>query len=544
MGKIALKNQPCGTGSCKSSDARQIYEDGSSFCFSCKTWRPVGYHNIKSASDPEQFDVVEGAPHNTKSILELPIRGLPDRNISESVCKFFGVRVGYNSEGEVDAHYYPYENDTKFKIRMLPKAFGWQGHSHKLFGIDKFNAGGKRLVITEGEIDALSVAQASLDRYKKIYPVVALSSAGGTKAVLEAREWIRSFDEVVLCVDPDEAGQRAKEEMIRYIGADKVKIVRLDVKDPNECLKKYGSEKLMVAIFEAGAYIPTGIISKEEIWEALSEANDKPAVPYPPCLEGLNTKIKGQRLNEIVLFISGTGCGKSTVLREIMLNDLAVTDAKIGIAALEETPRETALNLSGMHLERNPASQEISLADLKVGFDGVFGDDRIILMNHEGSFSDGTVLDNIEYMCLSGCRYIFIDHITILVAEGVENLTGNEAQDKMMADLGRLVKKYPVWIGLVSHLRKAASGGKSFEEGRMPSVDDIKGSGSIKQISYDIVAFARNTVAALEEERTRVKLCVLKARTTSLTGPVQGYRYVFPTGRLKAVDEDHFEDLM
>jgi hypothetical protein len=34
MGRIVEKNQPC--ESCGSSDAKQIYEDGSGFCFSCR----------------------------------------------------------------------------------------------------------------------------------------------------------------------------------------------------------------------------------------------------------------------------------------------------------------------------------------------------------------------------------------------------------------------------------------------------------------------------------------------------------------------------
>ena len=36
MGKIIVKNQPCLDKNCGSSDARQIYEDGTSFCFSCQ----------------------------------------------------------------------------------------------------------------------------------------------------------------------------------------------------------------------------------------------------------------------------------------------------------------------------------------------------------------------------------------------------------------------------------------------------------------------------------------------------------------------------
>ena len=174
-----------------------------------------------------------------------------------------------------------------------------------------------------------------------------------------------------------------------------------------------------------------------------------------------------------------------------------------------------------------------------IGFDSIFGGDRIVLLNHEGNFADGTILDKIEYMCLVGCKYIFIDHITILVSEGVADLTGNEAQDKMMNELSRIVQKHPVWIGLVSHLRKAPSGGKSFEEGKLPTLDDIKGSGSIKQISYDIIAFARNMAADSERDRNTIKVSVLKARTTGQTGPTRDLFYVFEKGRMiEAITED------
>jgi len=114
-------------------------------------------------------------------------------------------------------------------------------------------------------------------------------------------------------------------------------------------------------------------------------------------------------------------------------------------------------------------------------------------------------------------------------------LTGLEAQDKVMNDLLRLVKRYTdVWIGLVSHLRKVQSGTKSFEEGKLPSLDDIRGSGSIKQISFDIIAFARDMGAESEEIRNTILMTSLKSRFTGLTGKVEGLRYFSETGRLKA----------
>ena len=105
-----------------------------------------------------------------------------------------------------------------------------------------------------------------------------------------------------------------------------------------------------------------------------------------------------------------------------------------------------------------------------------------------------------------------------------------------MNDLLRLVKRHSVWIGLVSHLRKAPGGKQSFEEGKLPSIDDIRGSGSIKQISFDIISFARNLTAKDDKVRNTIKMRILKSRYTGLTGKVNGAYYNYDTGRLNGLD--------
>jgi len=257
-------------------------------------------------------------------------------------------------------------------------------------------------------------------------------------------------------------------------------------------------------------------------------------VPYPPFMTGLNEKLKGMRFGEITLWTSGTGSGKSTLLREIAVHLLQTTEDKVGIVSLEESPAETARKMAGMAINRNPAKEEISLDELKVGYDKLFGSDRVLVLDHQGSISDGSIMDFLEYMCLSGAKYIFVDHITILASEGAEGLTGNEAVDLIMNQLLRLVKKYNVWIGLISHLRKTDNKGKSFEEGKLPSLDDIRGSGSIKQISMDVIAFARDVGSDSHEERNTIVTKVLKCRYTGLTGPSGSLKYDFDTGRLSA----------
>jgi len=539
MGTVVVHNQPCPNTNCGSSDARQVYDDGASFCFSCHGWFGKIDGEIYVEEKKEQNKRM-----SIDEVKEFPSRGFRERGITKTITEFYDVRVSYGDNGEIDTHYYPYDGGSAYKIRKLPKVFSWINKSTALFGMDKFGAGGKRLIITEGEIDTLTMATASYDRYQKHYPIVGLSSSAMTKSLLENRDWVRSFDEVVLCFDNDDAGKKALEASIKIVGIDKVKIMSLPENDISDTFTKFSGARLMQCMFDASPFIPSGIISTDEIWKAIEERDKIPAVPYPACMNSINKKLKGMRLNEITLFISGTGSGKSSILREIMLHALLTTPDKIGIISLEETPAETGAKLSAIAISKNSAYEEIPLEELRIGFDSVFGDNRVVLLNHEGNFADGSIVDKIEYMSLVGCKYIFIDHITILVSEGISDLTGNEAQDKMMNELSRIVQKHPVWIGLVSHLRKAPSGGKSFEEGKLPTLDDIKGSGSIKQISYDIIAFARNMAAESETERNTIKMSVLKARTTGQTGPTKNLFYVHSQGRvIEEPYSDDFEEL-
>src|SRR5690606_38768159 len=110
-------------------------------------------------------------------------------------------------------------------------------------------------------------------------------------------------------------------------------------------------------------------------------------------------------------------------------------------------------------------------------------DERIMVLDHQGSVSDESLLDKIEQLALLGCTHIILDHITIAVSEGADGRSGNEAVDYVMSNLLKIVKKHNIWLGVISHLRKSGIMGPKFEEGELPTLDDIKGSGSIKQIS-------------------------------------------------------------
>lgn len=296
----------------------------------------------------------------------------------------------------------------------------------------------------------------------------------------------------------------------------------------------------MDCVFRATAYSPAGIVRGEEVWVHFKKRQDTVSLPYPSCLQGLNDRIDGMRLGDIVLFTSGTGSGKSTVIKEIVLEIKDKTPDMIGIISLEESVGDTAEKFIGMQMKKvGDDLKKASEKEKKKAFDAVFGDERIVLLDHQGSVSDDSLTDKIEQLAIIGCKYIILDHITIAVSEGANGKTGNEAIDSFMSDLLKIVKKHNVWLGVVSHLRK---GEKPFEEGNMPSMDDIKGSGSIKQVSFDIIAFCRNMVADDPIERNTIKLRVLKCRYNGNTGNAGCTKYNPKTGRLSFTNVIDFEN--
>ena len=111
MGKIIARHLKCLSDECGSSDARSVYEDGTSFCFSCQSWFPKQDGEDLSEMTSQPKATSKAAPNFFKKILtvdeikEYPIRGFRDRQITKEITEFFGVHVSYNDSGEVDTHY-------------------------------------------------------------------------------------------------------------------------------------------------------------------------------------------------------------------------------------------------------------------------------------------------------------------------------------------------------------------------------------------------------------------------------------------------------
>lgn len=516
---------------CGSSDANAVYSDGSTFCFSCRKSAPKG-----SEDTEVEFKVVQ-SQLTLDEIDALPVDTF--RGISKNVLYNCGVKVEYDENRNIVSHYYPLTHNNKvkaYKKRIVStKEFRVVGKLDVPQLFNQVNCGKrKNLVITEGEIDCLSLLE-MLTKAKAQFDVVSIvnGAQSARRNIASNLDFVNSYDKVFLAFDNDEPGIEASKDVAHVIKPGKAHIVNSIHKDANDALTKGLSDNYLQDVWGAKTYKPDNFVTGEKVWQAFKERTNTESVPYPDCIKGLNDKLLGMRLGEITLFTSGTGSGKSTVVKETILNLLEKTDTKIGLISLEESIGDTATRLIGMSLNKNIRfPKDISEEEARKGYEKVFGDERLILLDHQGSVQDSSLLERIEYLSALGCQYLILDHITIAVSEGAQGKSGNEAVDKVMSDLLKIVKRYNIHLTLISHLRKSSGDSKSFEEGRMASLDDIKGSGSIKQISFDIVTFARDMMAKEETERNVVKFAVLKSRFSGLTGHCGQAIYSNETGRL------------
>ena len=524
-----IKHTSC--ESCGSSDANAVYSDGSAFCFSCKKTQ------AKDTQDTEvDFSVIQ-TNLNLDEIESLPVDTF--RNISKSVLYNAGVKVEYDQDRNIISHYYPITINKKvkaYKKRIVAtKDFRVVGKAEVPELFNQSNCGRyKNLVITEGEIDCLSIIE-MLTKAKAKFDVVSIvnGAQSARRNIASNLDFINKYDKVFLAFDNDEPGIASANDAAHVIKPGKAHIVNSVYKDANDALCKEQSDNYLSSVWGSKVYKPDNFVSGEKIWDAFKERSTVKSVPYPNCLKGLNDKLFGMRLGEITLFTSGTGSGKSTVVKETILNLLDNTEDKVGLISLEESIGDTATKLIGMSINKNiRMPEDVTEEEARKGYEKVFGDERLILLDHQGSVADTSLLDRIEYLAALGCNYLILDHITIAVSEGVDGATGNEAVDKVMSSLLKIVKRYNIHLTLISHLRKSSGEGKSFEEGIMPNLDSIKGSGSIKQISFDIIGFARNMMASEKSDRNIVKFAVLKSRFSGDTGSAGQASYNVSTGRL------------
>ena len=162
--------------------------------------------------------------------------------------------------------------------------------------------------------------------------------------------------------------------------------------------------------------------------------------------------------------------------------------------------------------------------ELKIVYDCIYGDGNFVLYDHFGSIEGGNLLDKIRFLITGeGCDFVIFDHVSIAVS-GLDEAAGDERKciDRLMTNLRALIEETGAGIVVVSHLRKGDTKSTPFEQGGTISLDDLRGSGTLKQLPDMVLALERNQQAAKEDQKNLMKIRVLKNRFTGNTG-LAGY---------------------
>lgn len=460
--------------------------------------------------------------------MEVVYEALPARGISENTCKRF--KYGVAVDGPLQVAQY----GSAQKTRSADKEFRWvnrPSEGPELFGQSLWKSGGRQLVITEGEIDALSYAEATECKW----PVVSVPDGAGDapRAIKRNLEFVDGFDKVIFMFDMDDPGQEAAEECAALLPPGKAYIALLPLKDPNEILLNMGAGELYKTVFNAKAWRPDGIVEGVDLVDVVMTP---PAfgLSYPwTCLDGY---LYGQRTGEMTTWVAGTGIGKSQVVREVTYHLWKTHGERVGVIALEESNRDSAIGQISLELG---APLHLPDARERVGEDSIAKAAPEILKgfafyDHWGSVDADVLLPKIRYMAHTmGIRWFVLDHLSIMVSGSAAEGDERKRLDQLVTQIRSMLSELDIGLHIVSHLRKAS--GTPHEEGGQVSLQDIRSSGALGQMSNSVIALERNQQA--EDGTSNVTLIrVLKNRYAGLTGPVGALEYSHETNRMLEVE--------
>lgn len=520
---------------CGSENNLAIYDDNE-HCFTLG----CGYHKNynEDREIPDKHEVRHAADRHLTPVPVQDQIAIKDRGINAGAVNKYKVTVNTDPESRV-AHVYPYFDEDGAHVankvrRKGEKAFYWEGDMGRgtLFGQQIFPAGGKAITIVEGECDALAGFQLTGSRY----PCVSVKSASEAKRnCADNFEYLDSFDKIVVCMDNDEPGQKAAQQIAQLFAPGKVYLLKLEqCKDPNDYLVKGMEKEYINEWFRAPAYMPDGLRlgSDMGLLDEIINYKEPECIPYPWA--GLNQKLYGIRLSELTLFTADTGIGKTTFMKEIEYALLQSEDLKergygVGFLHLEEPKRETLLGMLSIHhnkpyhLPDTPKSTE----DLTRAYKEVLDNKRVVVYDHFGSNEIDTILAKIRHMVALGCRYIVLDHLSIIVSDQ----SGDERKqlDEISTKLKSLTMNLQIAVVAVIHINRQGQ---------------VRGSAGPEQVSNNVIRLTRDKKEVDDWRRNVTLMEVEKCRLSGRTGPACWIFYDNETGRLRELSQDEVKKFL
>lgn len=418
------------------------------------------------------------------------IQYLQNRGISEKICKQYNITTQKEHDNILVFPFYD-ENAILQFAKYRKTDFDKEKDRNKewcekdckpiLFGMDQCNRDNKTLIMTEGQIDSLSVAECGIEN-----AVSVPTGKNGFTWIPHCWDFLQSFDTLIVFGDHERDEITLLEEMSnRFKGT--TKHVRpedyKDCKDANELLVRYGKQAVIDAVNNA---VPVKVKAIKDITE-IKRVDISKMEKISTGFAKLNKTLGGFYFGQTILLTGERGKGKSTLASQF--GTLAVQQGYNVFFYSGELMdwyfrMWIDLQIAG-RLHLNGIQNSYGTIDYSV--DGNAYELMNKFLNGRIKIYDNNIIDEEDHASLLetmqdainqyNCRVLFVDNLLTALEDDVSSDL-NRQQTKFCKDLSKLAKNNNVIIFLIAHPRKTNE--KYFRN------DEISGSGNITNL-MDVV---------------------------------------------------------
>tara|TARA_R110000765_G_scaffold54989_3_gene109407 strand:- start:286 stop:1965 length:1680 start_codon:yes stop_codon:yes gene_type:complete len=476
-GQEKTKCPECSPGRRKKSDPclSVNIDEGIWNCHHCG-WK--GSLNIKNDIPVKPIPVIKPTPPKT-DLPEKVYKWFSDRGISEAVVE--DAKIGYDNRW-IQFPFYKNDEVVNIKSRTADKQFRQSKNAEKCFYRFDSMVGMKTIIITEGEMDALSLVEAGYNNVVSVPDgAIAPNSNPSDRKfsyLLSAEEHLMNATTIILAMDSDSSGNAMREELSRRIGREKCYRVSYpdDCKDMNEVLTTHGIDKLTEIITEAHPYPIDGVVLVSDVTE------DAIDLLKTPDTKGLSTGWESldsfYRVSpsEVTIITGVPNMGKSEWMDALMINLVQENGWKFGIFSAENFPvKHHLLKLVGKFTDQpfwgNDRMDEKTARNSM----GILNDHIKFIGTQEDSVTMESILDQARILNFRyGLNGLVIDPWNTIEHKFRDSENETNYVSRILASLNTFAKIHEIHIWVVAHPRKMES-----DNNRKPVVPtpyDISGS--------------------------------------------------------------------
>lgn len=473
--------------------------------------RDFGY-KLEFENQPKRYKAL---PQKKIEVRNKAVEYLNKRGISKKVCEKYRITTQINNENILVFPFYDENNIlTCVKYRKTDfqkgkdKCKEWFEKDTRpiLFGMAQCE-NTERLVITEGQLDCLSLAESGIKN-----AVSVPNGAIGFTWVKHCYDWVEQFKEIVVFGDYENGKVTLADLIIKFFPNKKIKVVQTDdylgEKDANDILNKYGREAVKRCVDNAD-FIPIKAVKK------LSEVESVDLEKLEHIRTGiynLDKVINGLYMGQVIVLTGKRGEGKSTLASQIVANALGQVDNEgqpysvfvySGELPDYHFKRWLDLQIAGpdnIITEQNSFGEpSYSISNETISKINAWYDDRAYIFDNTAVTSEMSIqedravvgervslLATIEQaICRYNIKLVLIDNLMTALDVDLSNDL-YRAQSKFLDAIKFIAVKYGVAIILIAHPRKTQTGAELDN-------DSISGSADITNRVDVVLTYSANT---------------------------------------------------